>query len=104
VMYLGQIIELATRDDFFAAPAHPYSEALLASVPVLSPGPVRERIVLEGELPDPADPPPGCMYHTRCRYAVDKCRTVAPPLAEVAPGRSVRCHLPLIPVTKGDPS
>jgi oligopeptide/dipeptide ABC transporter ATP-binding protein len=102
VMYLGQIIELAARDDFFAAPAHPYSEALLASVPVLSPGPARERIVLEGELPDPADPPPGCTYHTRCRYAVGKCRTVAPPLAEIAPGRSVRCHLPLIPVTKGE--
>jgi oligopeptide/dipeptide ABC transporter ATP-binding protein len=108
VMYLGQIIELAARDAFFAAPAHPYSEALLASVPTLSAGtiqaPARERIVLEGELPDPADPPPGCSYHTRCRYAVDKCRTVAPPLAEIAPGRSVRCHLPLIPVTKGDPS
>jgi oligopeptide/dipeptide ABC transporter ATP-binding protein len=108
VMYLGQIIELASRDDFFAQPAHPYSEALLASVPTLSAGtiqaPARERIVLEGELPDPADPPPGCTYHTRCRYAVEKCRTVAPPLAEVAPGRQVRCHLPLIPVTKGDPS
>ena len=98
VMYLGRIIEIAPRDDFFAAPAHPYSEALLSSVPRLDPGPVRERIVLDGELPDPAAPPPGCSYHTRCRIAVDKCRTVEPPLAEIRPGRSVRCHLPLVPL------
>ncbi|GAA2522460.1 ABC transporter ATP-binding protein [Winogradskya humida] len=99
VMYLGEIIEIASRDAFFAAPAHPYSEALLSSVPQLSQEP-RERIVLEGELPDPAAPPPGCTYHTRCRYAVDKCRTTPPPLAEVQPGRSVRCHLPLIAITE----
>ena len=104
VMYLGQIIELAPRDAFFAAPAHPYSEALLASVPQLTPGPARERVVLEGELPDPAAPPPGCTYHTRCQYAVDKCRTVTPPLAEVQPGRSVRCHLPLIAVGSPRPA
>ena len=98
VMYLGRIIEIAPRDDFFAAPAHPYSEALLSSVPRLDPEPARERIVLDGELPDPAAPPPGCSYHTRCRIAVDKCRTVEPPLAEIRPGRSVRCHLPLVPL------
>jgi oligopeptide/dipeptide ABC transporter ATP-binding protein len=101
VMYLGQIIEIASRDDFFAGPAHPYGEALLASVPTLTREP-RERIELTGELPDPADPPPGCTYHTRCRYAIDACRTDAPPLREIQPGRSVRCHLPLIP--KGDPA
>jgi len=98
VMYLGQIIEIAPRDDFFAAPAHPYSEALLSSVPRLDPGPARERIVVDGELPDPAAPPPGCSYHPRCRIAVDKCRTVEPPLVEFRPGRSVRCHLPLVPL------
>jgi oligopeptide/dipeptide ABC transporter ATP-binding protein len=98
VMYLGRIIEIAPRDDFFAAPAHPYSEALLSAVPRLAPEATRERIVLDGELPDPAAPPPGCSYHTRCRIAVDKCRTVEPPLAEIEPGRSVRCHLPLIPL------
>jgi oligopeptide/dipeptide ABC transporter ATP-binding protein len=97
VMYLGQIIEIATRDDFFAGPAHPYGEALLSSVPALSAAPVRERIELTGELPDPADPPAGCTFHTRCRYAVDKCRTDAPPLRLVAGDRQVRCHLPLIP-------
>jgi oligopeptide/dipeptide ABC transporter ATP-binding protein len=98
VMYLGRIIEIAPRDDFFAAPAHPYSEALLSAVPRLTPEGPRERIVLDGELPDPAAPPPGCSYHTRCRIAVDKCRTVEPPLAEIEPGRSVRCHLPLVPL------
>jgi oligopeptide/dipeptide ABC transporter ATP-binding protein len=102
VMYLGQIIEIADRDSFFAGPAHPYSEALLSSVPTLSRHRERERIVLEGELPDPADPPGGCLYHTRCRYAVDICRTTPPELREVQPGRMARCHLPLIPVLKGE--
>jgi oligopeptide/dipeptide ABC transporter ATP-binding protein len=100
VMYLGRIIEIAPRDDFFAAPAHPYSEALLASVPQIDPEPARERIVIEGELPDPAAPPPGCPYHPRCRVAVDKCRTAEPPLAEIQPGRFVRCHLPLVPLER----
>ncbi|HWS39464.1 MAG TPA: oligopeptide/dipeptide ABC transporter ATP-binding protein [Actinoplanes sp.] len=98
VMYLGQIIEVASRDDFFAGPAHPYGEALLSSVPALSKEPRRDRIELTGELPDPADPPAGCTFHTRCRYATDVCRTEAPALREVQPGREVRCHLPLIPV------
>jgi oligopeptide/dipeptide ABC transporter ATP-binding protein len=102
VMYLGQIIEIADRDSFFAGPAHPYSEALLSSVPTLSRHRERERIVLEGELPDPANPPGGCLYHTRCRYAVDICRTTPPELREVQPGRMARCHLPLIPVLKGE--
>jgi oligopeptide/dipeptide ABC transporter ATP-binding protein len=95
VMYLGQIIEIAGRDAFFAGPAHPYSEALLSSVPTVERRRTRERIVLEGELPDPADPPRGCLFHTRCRYAVDRCRTEPPALREIQPGRAVRCHLPL---------
>ena len=93
VMYLGQIIEVAARDDFFAAPAHPYGEALLSSVPTLRR--TRERIVLTGELPDPANPPSGCRFRTRCRYAVDRCRDEEPALREIAAGRTVRCHLPL---------
>jgi oligopeptide/dipeptide ABC transporter ATP-binding protein len=96
VMYLGQIIEVAERDPFFAGPAHPYSEALLSCVPILSRHRERERIALRGELPDPADPPSGCLFHTRCRYAVDECRTTPPQLREVTPGRLVRCHLPLL--------
>ena len=101
VMYLGQIIEIADRDSFFAGPAHPYGEALLSSVPTLSRRPERERIELTGDLPDPADPPSGCLFHTRCRYAVEQCRTTPPELREVQPGRMVRCHLPLVPVQKG---
>ncbi|MEU6141197.1 oligopeptide/dipeptide ABC transporter ATP-binding protein [Streptomyces sp. NPDC047081] len=99
VMYLGQIIEIASRDAFFAGPAHPYSRALLSSVPALRrPGgdPAREREVLEGELPDPANPPDGCLFRTRCPIAAPECRTRMPELREIAPGRSVRCHLPLI--------
>ncbi|MFF5306458.1 ABC transporter ATP-binding protein [Streptomyces sp. NPDC013161] len=96
VMYLGQIIEVASRDAFFAAPAHPYSRALLSSVPVLRPGETREQQVLEGELPDPANPPEGCLFRTRCPIATERCRTSAPELREIAPGRSVRCHLPLV--------
>jgi oligopeptide/dipeptide ABC transporter ATP-binding protein len=101
VMYLGQIIEVADRDSFFAGPAHPYGEALLSSVPTLSRRPERERITLEGDLPDPADPPGGCLFHTRCRYAIDLCRTTPPELREVQPGRTARCHLPLVPAQKG---
>jgi oligopeptide/dipeptide ABC transporter ATP-binding protein len=93
VMYLGQIIEVAARDEFFAEPAHPYGEALLSSVPTLHR--TRERIVLTGELPDPANPPSGCRFRTRCRYAVDRCRDEEPALREIADGRTVRCHLPL---------
>ena len=96
VMYLGQIIEVASRDAFFAAPAHPYSRALLSSVPVLRPGETREQQLLEGELPDPANPPEGCLFRTRCPIATERCRTSAPELREIAPGRSVRCHLPLV--------
>ncbi|MEV7344701.1 ABC transporter ATP-binding protein [Streptomyces sp. NPDC093544] len=96
VMYLGEIVEVASRDSFFDAPAHPYSRALLSSVPVLRPGEPREQRVLEGELPDPANPPDGCLFRTRCPIAVDECRTSRPELREIAPGRSVRCHLPLV--------
>ncbi|MCU1527007.1 MAG: oligopeptide/dipeptide transporter, ATPase subunit [Frondihabitans sp.] len=97
VMYLGQIVEIADRDAFFARPEHPYSEALLSAVPTLAApedGPARERIVLEGELPDPASPPPGCRFSTRCPFATDLCRTVQPKLRQVADGRQVRCHFP----------
>ncbi|MFI1337786.1 ABC transporter ATP-binding protein [Streptomyces sp. NPDC020845] len=96
VMYLGQIIEIATRDDFFSGPAHPYSSALLSSVPVLRAGEPREQQVLEGELPDPANPPEGCLFRTRCPIAMDRCRTTRPDLHEISPGRAVRCHLPLV--------
>ncbi|MFV2018883.1 ABC transporter ATP-binding protein [Micromonospora sp. LOL_023] len=104
VMYLGEIIEIADRDTFFAGPAHPYSEALLSAVPTLERTPGRERIVLAGELPDPAHPPTGCLFHTRCRYAVDRCRNEPPALRHLAADRTVRCHLPLVPEDVPAPS
>ncbi len=101
LMYLGQIIEVAPRDAFFSTPAHPYGEALLSAVPVLER--TRQRIVLSGELPDPADPPSGCRFRTRCRYAVERCAAEEPALRPVGDGRSVRCHLPLIDITPSVP-
>jgi peptide/nickel transport system ATP-binding protein len=94
VMYLGQIVELAAAEDVYATPAHPYTEAL----PDIDDGtaaPQRERIVLTGDAPSPIDKPPGCAFHTRCRYAQDICRTQRPPLAEVSPGTLAACHFPL---------
>ena len=94
LMYLGQIIEVAPRDDFFGGPAHPYGEALLSAVPTVAESRGRERIVLSGDLPDPADPPSGCLFQTRCPDVVGHCREVVPELRAIAPGRTVRCHFP----------
>lgn len=95
VMYLGQIVELAPKEEIYDDPLHPYTKALLAAVPV--PNPNLERIEfapLEGDLPDPADPPSGCRFHTRCPVAVEGlCETVTPELRNVAPDRWVSCHL-----------
>ncbi|GAA4937916.1 dipeptide ABC transporter ATP-binding protein [Streptomonospora halophila] len=94
VMYLGRIVELGRTAELYAAPRHPYTEALISAVPVPDPrvrgG--RERIRLRGELPDPADAPGGCPFHTRCAYATDRCASEVPPLREVAPGRMAACH------------
>ncbi len=96
VMYLGRLVELCDADDLHAAPLHPYSEALLSAVPVPDPrgSAARERIILTGDVPSPLDPPSGCRFRTRCPYATQVCTDVDPPLAEVAPGRSVACHHP----------
>ncbi|GLY31644.1 ABC transporter ATP-binding protein [Kineosporia sp. NBRC 101731] len=95
VMYLGQIIEIAERDRFFAGPAHPYSAALLASVPRVTATAEPRQAQLQGDPPDPADPPPGCLFSSRCPKVTDRCRTEQPALQELEPGRSVRCHFPL---------
>lgn len=93
VMYLGRIVELAEKRALFAEPQHPYTEALLSAVPVPDPTAVSQRQVLEGDVPSPIRPPPGCHFHTRCRYAVERCRVDSPPLKEVAPGQFAACHL-----------
>ena len=84
VMYLGRIVELAPKERIFAKPLHPYTEALMAAAPIADPRARRERLVIEGDVPSPMNPPPGCHFHTRCPYAVDRCRTDTPPLQEVA--------------------
>ena len=97
VMYLGKIVEVAPKRSLFAAPKHPYTEALLSAVPVPEPGAARERIILKGDVPSPINPPKGCRFHTRCPYAFDRCRVEEPPLRAVADalgeGHVAACHL-----------
>jgi peptide/nickel transport system ATP-binding protein len=92
VMYVGRIVETASTETIFTRPKHPYTEALLSAVPRPDPRAVSKRIVLEGEVGNPADPPKGCAFHPRCAYATDICRREVPPLEEVAPGQMARCH------------
>jgi len=92
VMNLGQIVETAPASELYAAPRHPYTRALLSAIPIPAPGQSRERIVLSGEIPSAIDPPTGCRFHTRCPYAIERCRTAPPPLAADAPRRAIACH------------
>ena len=92
VMYVGRVVETAETKQLFESPKHPYTEALLSAVPQPDPSLRTQRIILEGEVADPANPPPGCYFHPRCRYAVDLCREETPELEEVAPGHAVSCH------------
>ncbi|MET3289224.1 UNVERIFIED_CONTAM: oligopeptide/dipeptide ABC transporter ATP-binding protein [Brevibacillus sp. OAP136] len=92
VMYLGEIVELATKEALFQRALHPYSQALLSAVPVQDPDDRRERIILKGDLPSPSNPPTGCKFHPRCHACMDICKTQAPRPQEVE-GRIVTCHL-----------
>lgn len=96
VMYLGRDVESAPSEEFFAAPAHPYSAALLSAVPRATTEPTRERITLTGEVPSPFSPPSGCVFRTRCPRAQAICTQATPPRTEIGQGRSVSCHFPLI--------
>jgi oligopeptide/dipeptide ABC transporter ATP-binding protein len=93
VMYLGRIVEYTDKTTLFTRPLHPYTEALLAAVPVPDPAIKRAKRVVQGDVPSPMTPPPGCHFHPRCPYAVARCKTEAPALREVEPGHQVACHL-----------
>ena len=93
VMYLGRIVEYTDKRALFTRPLHPYTEQLLLAVPVPDPRAKRPKRVLQGDVPSPINPPSGCHFHTRCPYAVDRCRAETPALREVKPGQWVACHL-----------
>jgi oligopeptide/dipeptide ABC transporter ATP-binding protein len=93
VMYLGRIVEYTDKTTLFTNPQHPYTEALLSAVPVPDPAIKRRKLVVQGDVPSPVKPPPGCHFHPRCPYAVERCRVESPALREIAPGHRVACHL-----------
>jgi oligopeptide/dipeptide ABC transporter ATP-binding protein len=97
VMYLGKMMELAPTQELFARPRHPYTVALMSAVPVPDPEieRKRDRIILTGDLPSPMHPPAGCVFHTRCWKAQDKCKTDVPPLVEITPNHKLACHFPM---------
>jgi oligopeptide/dipeptide ABC transporter ATP-binding protein len=92
-MYLGKLVEVASREDLFHMPLHPYTQALLSSIPVADPRRRRDRIVLKGEVPSPLNPPSGCRFHTRCPVAKDICSQEIPLFEEKRPDHWVACHL-----------
>ena len=91
VMYLGRIMEIAPSHELNNHPKHPYTEALLSAAPVPDPTVKRQRILLEGDIPSPINPPSGCVFRTRCRYAIPECAEVIPALREVTPGHYKAC-------------
>ncbi|MEW6580365.1 MAG: ABC transporter ATP-binding protein, partial [Chloroflexota bacterium] len=92
VMYVGKVVEVAPTDDLFAQPLHPYTEALLLSIPKPDPRNRIAEIFLSGETPSPVTPPTGCYFHPRCKYATEQCAVAVPPLQTLGTGRQVACH------------
>lgn len=93
VMYLGHVVEMADKNELYENPAHPYTQALLSAIPIPQRHIRRDKIILEGDLPSPADPPSGCIFHTRCPMATEKCSKERPPVKEISPGHICACHL-----------
>jgi peptide/nickel transport system ATP-binding protein len=93
VMYLGGLVEVADKNSLYAEPLHPYTQALISAIPEPDPRKKKERIILEGDVPSPIDPPKGCTFHPRCAHAKPECQQVKPTLKEVKPGHRVACHL-----------
>ena len=93
VMYLGKMVELAHVDDLYSSPLHPYTQALLSAIPIPNPDKKRNRIILEGEVPSPINPPKGCRFHTRCSKCMDICKEKEPDVVKLENGHSVACHL-----------
>jgi oligopeptide/dipeptide ABC transporter ATP-binding protein len=91
VMYLGKVMEIAPAKELYANPVHPYTEALLSAIPIPDPTVVRDRVILQGDIPSPINPPSGCVFRTRCPIAIDECAKVDPPLEEVSPGHFKAC-------------
>ena len=94
VMYLGHLVEIADKKDIYVHPMHPYTVALLSAIPVPDRKHKKEKIVLEGDLPSPANPPSGCVFHTRCYKAQDICKTEVPELKDCGNGHCCACHFP----------
>jgi oligopeptide/dipeptide ABC transporter ATP-binding protein len=101
VMYLGRIVEIATKEQLYAQPQHPYTQALLSAVPVPDPMVTPNRMILQGDVPSPMRPPTGCHFHTRCPFAEPRCKAERPLMREVAPGQFAACHLRDGPAVEG---
>ena len=92
VIYVGKLVEMASTEELYHSPKHPYTAALMAAVPVADPRVRSGNVELQGEVPSPANPPSGCYFHPRCEFAVDECRTETPVLREITPNHFVACH------------
>jgi len=101
VMYVGKLVELAPRDRIFADPLHPYTKALLSAIPMPDPTLKRDRMILQGDVPSPVNPPAGCRFHTRCPFAVEKCKHQEPQLKELKPGQFAACWVAEEQIQKG---